>query len=80
MINIYLARVWDGPVMDQNLIQPHASASNTKNIIAPLIYFIFQEKMFVGEFLKGCLTQFQSVKTGTLIEILDLWGRLIKYN
>lgn len=66
--------------MDQNLTQPHASARNTKNVIVPLIYFIFQEKIFVEEFCKGCLTQFQSIKTGTLSEILDLRGRLIKYN
>lgn len=36
MINIYLAQVWIDPAMDQNLVQPHASASNTKNILAPL--------------------------------------------
>lgn len=38
MINIYLAQVWVDPAIDQNFIQPHASASNTKNILAPLLY------------------------------------------
>lgn len=34
MVNIYLARVWDDPAMDQKLTQPHAS--NSKTILAPL--------------------------------------------
>lgn len=48
MLSVYLAQVWDGPVKDQNLVWPHVSASNVKNIIAPLIYLVFQEKIFVG--------------------------------
>lgn len=52
MINVYLAQVWDGPVMDQDLVWPHTSASKVKNIIAPLIYFVFKEEILIGEFCK----------------------------
>lgn len=42
------------------------------------LFFICQEKIFVGEFYKGCLNLFHSVKTDK--KILDLWRRLLKYN